>query len=440
MSNLFVWKEKLQKLYAEHSVYVDKALQFILAFAAFWLISSKTGYMKPLAQPVVTMVLAVICTFLPVVFTIITAAALIIAHMFSLSLGIAAVTAAVFLVMFIFYFRFAGGTALIALLMPLAFACKVPYVIPVVWGLIGSPVCIIPVACGTIVYFMIVYINASATVIKGSSDGIVQQITVFIQKIFQNKEMWLAIAAFALCLLFVYTIRKLSVDHSWEIAIVCGSITNLVVMVAGDIMLDIHTEYVEVIAGSVAAALIAFIVHFFVFTVDYSRTERLQFEDDEYYYYVKAVPKIQVTPPEKMVKRINERQDTAPIDTAAEKPQSNPGPAAAVRKSRPAGERPRTAAGAGEKRPVKKKAPAAARPKQPAARPEHVPANAKPEAKPAVSDETIILPKADAASKAADDSFKTSTLSMSKTEELLLAKSLQEELDIQNIVEEELKK
>ena len=29
--------------------------------------------------------------------------------------------------------------------------------------------------------------------------------------------------------------------------------------------------------------------------MDYTRTEKVQFEDDDYYYYVKAVPKIKVT-------------------------------------------------------------------------------------------------------------------------------------------------
>jgi len=46
-------------------------------------------------------------------------------------------------------------------------------------------------------------------------------------------------------------------------------------------------------------------LQFFVFNVDYSRTELVQFEDDEYYYYVKAVPKITLATPEKSVKRIN---------------------------------------------------------------------------------------------------------------------------------------
>ena len=40
---------------------------------------------------------------------------------------------------------------------------------------------------------------------------------------------------------------------------------------------------------------------------DSTRTEHLEFEDDEYPYYVKAVPKIGVTVPEKSVKHINEK-------------------------------------------------------------------------------------------------------------------------------------
>ena len=49
--------------------------------------------------------------------------------------------------------------------------------------------------------------------------------------------------------------------------------------------------------------------------MDYSRTENVQFEDDEYYYYVKAVPKIGVAVPEKQVMHITE----APDDGSSEK-------------------------------------------------------------------------------------------------------------------------
>lgn len=49
--------------------------------------------------------------------------------------------------------------------------------------------------------------------------------------------------------------------------------------------------------------IIAVVAQFFKTVVDYSRVENTQFEDEEYYYYVKAVPKIVMTKQQKNVKR-----------------------------------------------------------------------------------------------------------------------------------------
>ena len=64
-------------------------------------------------------------------------------------------------------------------------------------------------------------------------------------------------------------------------------------LTAGYILLGISDKIkFMVIVGSVISVVIAMIIQFLFFNLDYSRTERLQFEDDDYYYYVKAVPKI----------------------------------------------------------------------------------------------------------------------------------------------------
>ena len=52
------------------------------------------------------------------------------------------------------------------------------------------------------------------------------------------------------------------------------------------------------------AMIAALLLEFCVFAVDYSRTEYAQFEDDEYYYYVKAIPKNVIAEPKKTVKKI----------------------------------------------------------------------------------------------------------------------------------------
>ena len=71
-------------------------------------------------------------------------------------------------------------------------------------------------------------------------------------------------------------------------------------------------------AGEIGAAgiVVGLIMELFLFAVDYSRTERFEYEDDEYHYYVKAIPKLSVATPEKTVKRINERKETEIINTA----------------------------------------------------------------------------------------------------------------------------
>ena len=70
-------------------------------------------------------------------------------------------------------------------------------------------------------------------------------------------------------------------------------------------MYDTNVSIAGVLIGGIIAILLAKVLQFFVFSVDYSRTERVQFEDDEYYYYVKAVPKLSVATPTKTVKKIN---------------------------------------------------------------------------------------------------------------------------------------
>ncbi|MEG1716792.1 MAG: hypothetical protein RR275_08275 [Lachnospiraceae bacterium] len=316
MSNLFVWKEQLQTIYARYSKYIDRALQFILGLFVFGVINANIGFMKGVAQPIVTVAWALICTFLPIAFTAVAAAVLILLHMYSLSMPLAIVAGGMFLLMFIFYFRFTPQRALILLLTPLAFVMKIPFLIPIACGLVGAPILALPIACGTIVYYLLAYVKTSATTISGSNaDGLVGKITVFAKQIFQNKEMLVFIIAFTLCLFLVYVIRRMDIDHGWKIAIITGVIVNIVVLVVGDFALDIHVSYVNLIIGSAISAALAMLLEFMVFTVDYSRTERMEFEDDEYYYYVKAVPKLSVTAPEKTVKRINGRQDTANIDS-----------------------------------------------------------------------------------------------------------------------------
>ena len=73
----------------------------------------------------------------------------------------------------------------------------------------------------------------------------------------------------------------------------------------GTLATDSQINILGIIMGTVIAAFISLGIEFFAFNLDYSRTEKVQFEDDDYYYYVKAVPKVTLTAPDRRVKKIN---------------------------------------------------------------------------------------------------------------------------------------
>lgn len=315
MNRLIEVRETILRLYARYSKVVDKGIQFVLALTTFIFISNSIGFMKMASNPAVILALAVICTFLPITVTVVVAVLFTVLQFYALSAGVAIVAIVLFLVMFILYFRFTPDKAVVLLLTPIAFTLKIPMLIPLVYGLLGNPLCIVPIAFGTISYYMITYVRAYETTIKGAGNSeMFAQLTAFAQQLFHNREMRIVIVVMGICLFVVYTIRRLSVDNAWKIGIVLGGLVYVILLVVGCVVMRANISYVGVIIGTIVSVLISFVLEFFVFAVDYSRTENLQFEDDEYFYYVKAVPKVNVAAPEKTVKRINERQGTEKMD------------------------------------------------------------------------------------------------------------------------------
>lgn len=315
MNKLFEVKGYLSKYYGKYSNLVDKAIKFVVALLSFTFINQNIGFSEIISNPFMSIILSVICMMLPSPLTVVLVTIATLLQLLTLSIGAAIVAGILFLIMYGFYVRYAPGKAIIILLVPIAFMLNIPVTIPIVLGLIGSPICILPISMGTIAYYLIDYVKSNSTLLETVGEGgIMEQVGAYAQQVLVNREMWCSIIAFAICLLLVYNVRRMSVDYSWEIAIIAGTLGNINAMAYGYIIMDIQLSYISLIVGSIVAVLVAFIVKFFVFAVDYTRTERLQFEDDEYYYYVKAVPKSSVAIPEKTVKRINERQKTGVID------------------------------------------------------------------------------------------------------------------------------
>ncbi len=308
MMGLLVFKEQLKTFYGEYSFVIDPIGRSILALAVFLLLNGSLGFMEILKNPVVIGVACLLSAFLPLGFLTWVAAAFLLLHLYSLSLELAVVAGILVLTVAILYCGFQPGNTILMVVGPLLFFLKVPYLLPLLVGLSCGLSALVPMCFGVFIYYLAIYARQNAGVLAAAGTiDITQKYMQILNSLFANKMMLLMVAAFAAAAVFL--IRNLPVDHAWTIAIVVGTAVELAAIFVGQSTMDVSLSIGPLAMGTLLSVVLAFIFQFFVFAVDYSRTEFLQFQDDEYYYYVKAVPKIAVTAPDVKVQRINKRKE-----------------------------------------------------------------------------------------------------------------------------------
>lgn len=305
MTGLLELRDRIKKFYSRNAVFILPFLKFVVAYLVLGQINAELGYMAKIDNIAILLIVSLACSFLPSGCILFFAIVFSLLHMYALSMEVALVGFCVCFVMLLLYLRFAPKDALVIALLPALFMLKIPYIVPVIVGLVGGAMSAVSVVCGTVLYFFIHSVNANASAIMAMEKDSLGKIKLILDGIIHNQALLVTVVAFAITTLVVYFIRRLPVDYSWTVAMVSGAILNLVILLVGDIIYDTNLSVFSMILGAFLAVAVGKIVEFFRFCVDYGRTEKVQFEDDEYYYYVKAVPKMTVSQSSKTVKKIN---------------------------------------------------------------------------------------------------------------------------------------
>ena len=312
MTALLELRENLKKIYSRNEAFILPVIKFLLSFIVLSIINGKMGYMTKLDNMAIVLIVSLLCSFLPTGFMAFFAMMFAVLHMYALSIETAAVGLVVFLLLYLLFLRFTAKEALVVVLTPVLCMLKLPYVMPVAMGLIGTPASCVSVGCGVVVYYLLQTVITNAPTINSmGAEEATAKLRLLIDGMLGNKAMLVMIAAFAITVIVVYLIRRMSVDHSWTIAMVAGVMIEVMILLVGDLMYDTNLSIVSALLGAVVTLIACKIIEFFRFCLDYSRTEKVQFEDDEYYYYVKAVPKMTVAAPTNTVKKINTQRRPA---------------------------------------------------------------------------------------------------------------------------------
>ena len=168
----------------------------------------------------------------------------------------------------------------------------------------------ISVIFGTILYYFLNGIHNNASLLKGVQGGesADNKFVVSLNQVLANKRDVSGHSRILPCshrgLQYQTKSRGICLEYSNR----AGILTEFIVLCVGYLVLGISGRILWLVFGSILSTGIGFLIEFLCFNLDYSRTEKVQFEDDEYYYYVKAVPKVNLSSKRSRSKRFRVRK------------------------------------------------------------------------------------------------------------------------------------
>ncbi|BBF44146.1 hypothetical protein lbkm_2834 [Lachnospiraceae bacterium KM106-2] len=319
MLNLLVFRERVKSVYQKYQQYIKPLAKFIMSLVIFLLINTRMGFDSRLGSLPIVILLSVLCAFTPSSILVLLASLITVAQVYAVSQFLAIIALLILLILYLVFIRFTPGQGIVVLAVPIMYCLKIPAVVPLLMGIVATPLAIIPVSCGTIAYYLFRTLKDATTIATSKSvDDVLALYKTVIENLINNKALILALVSFAVIIIVVYVMKSFTMDHAFELAIITGGVANILIVLIGDFVFNATNQIILMIIGTIISVAIVYVIQFFRLTLEYTAVERVQFEDDEYYYYVKAVPKVKVTTPEMSVKRYTTPQHVKVNETTEE--------------------------------------------------------------------------------------------------------------------------
>ncbi len=318
MTTLFALRSRIKQFITSKDKYFALAFKIIIFYVAFALINYTFGYQRVLLSKWVPFALAVVCSLLQIGMGVLL---VLIYTIFQLSALTTWVAVAALVLVFLCYgacaYFQAKHTYNLAF-MPLTSTIRVPFLMPLWSGLFGNINELISVLMGAIVTYFIksVYTNAYSLAADDSS------VLVIITAILSSSMFYVYLMANVIMFLGVYYVRKSRIKYSWFIAVASGVVAEFIIMLIAYSFIDRKSEIPNLLLGNFIILVLGLIITFFMQDANFEGTERVAFEDDEYFYYVTAVPKVRIANEERKVKKITQKKPEPSVARRRELPQS----------------------------------------------------------------------------------------------------------------------
>ncbi len=307
----------LKTFYGKYNIYLDGLLRFVFALLSFMTVFYYTGYNQTLTSPVIAVMLALVCAFMPISAIPILTCLLIVAEFLSVSMEVAAITVVIMVMMLLLYFIFRAGDSWMMVLTMLTCLWGIPAVcLPV--ALLIAPIQVIVVVFGCVLYGLIAVVKKDVSVLSSQTGSLslAGRVNLLLNDLVTNQRLLLVLTVLAASMIMIAFIRRAKMDRAGTVAMIIGTIIFFVGLLLGSYTMELTVNYYLLGISLVISSFTAFLILYIFKGLDFKRTEEVQFEDDDYYYFVKAVPKTMIPVTKKKEEVITKTKlDTFSINT-----------------------------------------------------------------------------------------------------------------------------
>ncbi len=291
MTGLLTVRDAIRDFLRKYDEITTPLFRFVVALIMFNSINSMYGYASLFDKGIVLFLMSVICALVSDTVVVLLGGIVILVNVLGLSVELGALFLILFILIYCMYMRIFPDCSWILAFVPIMLMLKLYYAVPLVVVIFAGASGIVPTAFGIILYYFSISIREIQDG-KMMENEEFQAYTYIVDGIIKNKEILAMIITAAVVILLAYIIYVLPFDYSWYVAIGVGGICNILFTFVVNSAVGVHTSSGSVLGGSLLGIVLALFIQMCKRIVDYSRKETVQFEDDDYYYYVKAVPKL----------------------------------------------------------------------------------------------------------------------------------------------------
>jgi len=301
-------RDVLNSFYAKYDKYLDGLGRFVFALLAYITIIFNTGYNVTISNPFLAVVLALISAFLPLSATSIFSAVLITLEFSSVCVEVAAIALVFFVLILLLYFVFrAQSSYLMILSLVLCLWSASPVLLPM--ALLIEPIDVLVLAFGIILYGIMIVVKKDASALSKATGSLTTggRVNLLLNDLLTNNKLLLILLVACFCLLVITFIKRRKMNYADRIAIIIGDVLYVIGLFVGGVLLEVSTDIVLLIVMIAINIGISYIIINFYRRMDFKRSEFVQFEDEDYYYFVKAVPKLAIAKTNRQEEVITEK-------------------------------------------------------------------------------------------------------------------------------------